>query len=226
MSRPRQSNPVAFTLVELLVVIGIIALLIAILLPALNNARRQAATVQCLSNQRQMAQAAFIYAGDNNGWLPRTVVDTLERFTRETKSSLETILKGSTRVYYCPTNTFWDSEAAPYAHSPEMFMNDSGRIRYWWLANPDDVNAVKWFDIDGNGTNRNEYLCRLGEKDAYTVIIATDQSRQQNTGWFFIHGSNPGPKGSKNNLYGDGHAETKRFDQIVARWGPSNPAAW
>lgn len=59
-----------FTLVELLVVIGIIALLIALLLPALSAANGQAKTVQCLSNLRQMAIAAHQYADANDGYFP------------------------------------------------------------------------------------------------------------------------------------------------------------
>jgi prepilin-type N-terminal cleavage/methylation domain-containing protein len=64
-----------FTLVELLVVVGVIAVLVAILLPALNRARESANALKCLSNLRQCGTALSMYLNDNKGWFPYVARD-------------------------------------------------------------------------------------------------------------------------------------------------------
>lgn len=67
---PHRGRAAGFTLVELLVVIGIIALLISILLPSLSRAREMSHRTVCQSNLRTLAQAMTMYANQNGGRLP------------------------------------------------------------------------------------------------------------------------------------------------------------
>jgi prepilin-type N-terminal cleavage/methylation domain-containing protein len=72
--KPNVLSPCAgrgFTLIELLVVIAIIAVLAALLLPALSRAKQQGQKIECMNNLRQLQLAWQLYADDHDGWLPR-----------------------------------------------------------------------------------------------------------------------------------------------------------
>jgi len=96
-----------FTLVELLVVIGIIALLIAVLLPALNKARRQAYQVSCASNLRQMGLALQMYINDTN-YYPGCRWQNANGSYAVWPTRLRKYMggqQGDQKVFYCPAQT-------------------------------------------------------------------------------------------------------------------------
>lgn len=129
-----------FTLVELLVVIGIIAILISILLPSLSKARAAANTVACASNLRQIGQGLMMYAGDgiNKGYLPAPYASAPEVWPNAMwYGKLQPYLSGeqSDSLSWPQTNNYNFSFGGLY-HCP-------GKSN-WDLAGPTDVNRVSY----------------------------------------------------------------------------------
>lgn len=89
----------SFTLIELLIVIAIIAILAAMLLPALNKARERAQTIQCGNNMRQVASAFQFYAADYEGFWPRYQLNSTSPWLFKNTGNYNTVL------IYLPENT-------------------------------------------------------------------------------------------------------------------------
>lgn len=109
----KHKNPLrlrdAFTLVELLVVIGIIGVLISILLPSLHKARQAAQTVHCAANIRVIGQGMLMYSSQNAGWIPGYPWTTH-------RNGLQFVYKPSTssQPFYAATAAFTDTGLAPW----------------------------------------------------------------------------------------------------------------
>jgi prepilin-type N-terminal cleavage/methylation domain-containing protein len=151
----RQTPPAAFTLIELLVVIAIIAILAALLLPALARSKQQANTAKCKSNMRQLGFGFALYTGDNSETFPAAAVDgadntqytwdtAIHPYIGATSLSKQTLDSGAmdeslvSQTLRCPNDT-----------SPDLYWTTGdptvGRRSYAMNAiGPEDIAVAAW----------------------------------------------------------------------------------
>lgn len=151
----------AFTLVELLVVIGIIALLISILLPALTKARRQANTVKCSSNMKMIALAVISYIQDNKGKMPPDLIYSL----------------GPGNPY--PDGFFWAAELVHQRYITAPYLTYANNIAYA-PQNGSVFQCPEGISPQDNITN--------GQMNSGQGNYPTDA---KNNGWFYGIDDNP-----------------------------------
>jgi prepilin-type N-terminal cleavage/methylation domain-containing protein/prepilin-type processing-associated H-X9-DG protein len=126
-----------FTLVELLVVIGIIAVLISILLPALSAVRRHANATKCMANLRTLGQALSIYTQETTYYPAAVAVNRIQgRYIAVWPTVLRLYLKGQRQPFTCPERD----------------------ERFYWSANPANAVAPATPDFGGYGYNLGEPL--------------------------------------------------------------------
>jgi prepilin-type N-terminal cleavage/methylation domain-containing protein len=156
--RRKVSRGHAFTLIELLVVIAIIAILAAMLLPALAKAKRKAQQGVCLSNLKQLCLANIMYAGDNNGALMQAAANPAYGPNAEWIGSMVDYFSKATNLIICPSAK--DALSPAQVTAAGLTANSVGQP----------------------GTANNAYILYFGQN---TPIGTASASSYSYNGWFY-----------------------------------------
>ncbi len=202
--RPRCCRRRGFTLVELLVVIGIIAVLIAILLPTLNRAREAAKRTQCLSNLRQLHTALILYAMTNKDAVPLGYWRTEHQYNYALwqKGATGPIMLGlvyragllkAPQTFYCPAQSdpFFQFNVPQNVWPPDKAQTGSDHCRIGYGVRPIDFMG----DWNPNWPKTFQRLTKIKNKAVISDIAASPERIKE------------GHKTGTNVLYGHGGAK-------------------
>jgi prepilin-type N-terminal cleavage/methylation domain-containing protein/prepilin-type processing-associated H-X9-DG protein len=219
----------AFTLVELLIVIGIIAVLTAILMPALNKARDQAKRAQCMASLRDLGIAVHVYASENDGCLPAFTGggNWLWDLPYNTRDAI--LRAGAARQnMYCPCGE-WQDQDSLWWYSGQPANNQGFAVTgYFWMTKRLDGSFPALTAV-----HKSEYLDHVNYDRILNVgpanaVLASDAVISQNGkfggiqgGWASRHqtnhlGPDARPEGG-NILYLDGHVAWSGFAEMKPR---------
>jgi prepilin-type N-terminal cleavage/methylation domain-containing protein/prepilin-type processing-associated H-X9-DG protein len=191
----RWNNGPGFTLVELLVVIAIIAVLAALLLPALAKAKEKGRQTSCINNVRQQTLAVIMYANENGDLLPPTAYNTPDGNEVDWPALLDPYLNHVAKIHLCPTDlisqtnsyglnelTFVDlTDPNPppptrlgsfHSTSTTIMQGDIGTEDDFLTARPDTIKLTAPAsdlndDMDARPSTRHSGRCDLGFMDGH-----------------------------------------------------------